>query len=194
MSNIQKLHHQLANRGVVRLQPVMGTIPAPLDNREPLSVGLVQINNSFSGQNYLPYAAGLLQAYVQRNARHPDRYTFRLPVYSRVPVKRAVEHLAGADVIGFSTYVWNIRISLEIARQIKKACPETLIVFGGPQVPDRAEEFLRAHLFIDLAVHGEGEPIFLSWRTFRRALGKACRRSAICTPTASSYSTTAQSV
>ncbi len=161
MSNIQKLHHQLAHRGVVRPQPVVGTIPAPVDNREPLSVGLVQINNSFSGQNYLPYAAGLLQAYVQKNARHPDRYTFRLPVYSRVPVKRAVEHLADADVIGFSTYVWNIRISLEIARQIKKARPETLIVFGGPQVPDRAEEFLRANTFIDLAVHGEGEPIFL---------------------------------
>jgi radical SAM superfamily enzyme YgiQ (UPF0313 family) len=160
MSNIQNLNHELAKRGVVR--PVAaGSIPAPVDNREPLDVGLVQINNSFSGQNYLPYAAGLLQAYVQKNARHPERYSYRLPIYCRIPVKRAVEQLVGADVIGFSTYVWNIRISLEIARQIKEARPETLIVFGGPQVPDRAEEFLRANPFVDLAVHGEGEPIFL---------------------------------
>jgi radical SAM superfamily enzyme YgiQ (UPF0313 family) len=84
-----------------------------------------------------------------------------LPIYSRIPVKQAVEQLLGADVIGFSAYVWNIRISLEVARQIKEQRPETLIVFGGPQVPDRAEEFLRANPFIDIAVHGEGEPIFL---------------------------------
>lgn len=161
MSNIQKLHLRLAEQGVAHSQVVGGVIPAPVDNRELLNIGLVQINNSFSGQNYLPYAVGLLQAYVHNNARHPERYTFRLPIYSRIPVKRAVEQLLGANVIGFSTYVWNIRISLEIARQIKKACPETLIVFGGPQVPDRAEEFLRANPFIDLTVHGEGEPIFL---------------------------------
>jgi radical SAM superfamily enzyme YgiQ (UPF0313 family) len=161
MSNIQKLHRQLANHGVLQSHLSAGSIPTPVDNRDPLTVGLVQINNSFSGQNYLPYAAGLLQAYAQRHARHPARYTFRLPIYSRIPVRRAVEHLLDADVIGFSTYVWNIRISLEIARQIKQQRPGTLIVFGGPQVPDRAEEFLRTNPFIDLAVHGEGEPIFL---------------------------------
>ncbi|MBI3919611.1 MAG: radical SAM protein [Betaproteobacteria bacterium] len=160
MSNIQKLHHRLTEHGVIRQQAV-GTIPVPVENRDPLTVGLVQINNSFSGQNYLPYAAGLLQAYVQAYAKHPGRYTFPLPIYSRIPLKRAVEQVLGVGVIGFSTYVWNIRISLEIARQVKQLQPETLIVFGGPQVPDRAEQFLRANPFIDLAVHGEGEPIFL---------------------------------
>ena len=37
----------------------MGT---PGDNK--LNIGLVQINNSFSGQSYLPYSIGLLQAYA----------------------------------------------------------------------------------------------------------------------------------
>src|SRR5438093_3178669 len=120
MSNIQRMNRKLADLGVVRLQPVAGTISAPVDNRDPLSVGLVQINNSFSGQNYLPYAAGLLQAYVQQHAKHPQRYEFMLPVYARIPVSQAVEHLLGADVIGFSAYVWNIRISLEVARRIKE--------------------------------------------------------------------------
>src|SRR5439155_819011 len=36
-----------------------------------LNVGLVQINNSFSGQNYLPYSVGLLQAYAQKHAAQP---------------------------------------------------------------------------------------------------------------------------
>src|SRR2546425_11785381 len=124
-----------------------------------MKIGLVQINNSFSGQNYLPYAVGLLQAYVQHHAKHPQRYEFLLPVYSRIAVKEAVDQLLGADVVGFSAYVWNIRISLEVARQIKQRRPETLIVFGGPQVPDRAEDFLRQNPFIDLACHGEGEQV-----------------------------------
>jgi len=161
VSNIQKLNQKLVELGLGRLKPARAT-SAEVDNTAPLKVGLVQINNSFSGQNYLPYAAGLLQAYVAKHAKHPQRYTFLLPVYSRIPVQQAVDHLLGADVIGFSTYVWNIRISLEVARRIKAARPETLIVFGGPQVPDRAEEFLRQNPFVDIVSHGEGEPIFLS--------------------------------
>jgi radical SAM superfamily enzyme YgiQ (UPF0313 family) len=161
MSNVQKLNSRLAAAGVIRSEPLVGSIATPVDNQEPLDVALVQINNSFSGQNYLPYATGLLQVYVEKYARHPGRYKFRLPVYSRRLVDETVAHLLGADVIGFSTYVWNIRISLEVARRIKVRRPQTLIVFGGPQVPDRAEEFLRQNTFIDIAVHGEGEAIFL---------------------------------
>jgi len=108
-------------------------------------------------------------------------------VYSRIPVQQAVDHLLGADVIGFSTYVWNIRISLEVARRIKAARPETLIVFGGPQVPDRAEEFLRQNPFVDIVSHGEGEPIFLSiLENFPRRPGKTYRRSATSGRTAHS--------
>ncbi len=130
------------------------------ENSQKVKVGLVQINNSFSGQSYLPYSVGLLQAYVEKHAKDPDRYEFVTPIYARVPVKQAVEQLSGADVVGFSTYVWNIRISLEIARTIKQLKPDTLIVLGGPQVPDKAEEFLRNNPFVDIACHGEGEQIF----------------------------------
>lgn len=127
-----------------------------------IKVGLVQINNSFSGQNYLPYAVAILQAYAQTYAKAPERYEFLLPVYSRIPVSQAVQNLQGAHVVAFSTYVWNIKISLEIARRIKQQNPETLIVFGGPQVPDRSsEEFMRRYPFIDVACHGEGEALFL---------------------------------
>ena len=127
---------------------------------EQVKVGLVQINNSFSNQNYLPYSIGLLQGYVQQQAPSPDRYEFLLPIYCRMPVQNAVEQLSEADVVGFSTYVWNIRISLEIAKALKLKKPETLIVFGGPHVPDRAESFLRQNSFIDLCCHGEGEQVF----------------------------------
>jgi radical SAM superfamily enzyme YgiQ (UPF0313 family) len=121
----------------------------------------VQINNSFSGQNYLPYSVGCLEGYVREKAADPARYRFLRHIYKRMPVRDAVEHLLPADVVGFSTYVWNARISLEIARRLKQRKPEMLIIFGGPQVPDKPECFLREHPFIDVAAHNEGEQTLL---------------------------------
>src|SRR5476649_2798336 len=127
----------------------------------PLKIGLVQINNSFSGQNYLPYSIALLQTYVQKFSPNPERYDFLTPLYKRVRIADAVEQLKDADIIGFSTYVWNGRISLEIARRLKVLKPGIIIMFGGPHVPDQPEEFMRANPQIDLAVHNEGEITFL---------------------------------
>jgi radical SAM superfamily enzyme YgiQ (UPF0313 family) len=124
-------------------------------------VGLVQINNSFSGQNYLPYAVGLLEAHVRRYAANAERFDFLLPVYKRMRVEAAVDELIAADIVGFSCYVWNIRLSLAIAKRLKDRKPDILVVFGGPQVPDRSEEFLRMHPYVDVAVNGEGENAFV---------------------------------
>jgi radical SAM superfamily enzyme YgiQ (UPF0313 family) len=120
---------------------------------------LVQINNSFSGQSYLPYSIGLLQSYALKHHPAPQTLNFMLPIFHRVKVEDAVEELLKADLVLFSTYVWNVRISSEIARKLKEKKPGIGIVFGGPQVPDRAEAFLREHPFVDIAVHGEGERI-----------------------------------
>ena len=73
-----------------------------------IKIGLVQINNSFSGQNYFPYSIGLLQAYAQKNLKHLKRFEFLLPIYSRIKIEEAVEQLKGADIILFITYVWNV--------------------------------------------------------------------------------------
>lgn len=129
--------------------------------RGKLKVGLVQINNSFSGQSYLPYSTGMLQAFAQKHAEDPSRYEFLLPIYSRLPTEEAVSRLSSADVVFFSTYVWNIRISLDIAQRLKKLQPDTVIVMGGPQIPDDGAEFIQRHSFVDLLCHGEGEQTFL---------------------------------
>ncbi|MGH6682189.1 MAG: B12-binding domain-containing radical SAM protein, partial [Bradyrhizobium sp.] len=135
--------------------------PKRVGEGRPLEVGLVQINNSFSGQNYLPYSVALLEGYARHMAAEPERYRFRLPIYKRVSISKAVEQLIGCHIVGFSTYVWNGQISLEIARRLKARRPQTLIIFGGPHVPDQPEAFLRANPFIDVAVHNEGEQTFL---------------------------------
>lgn len=127
-----------------------------------VTVGLAQINNSFSNHNYLPYSVALLQGWVEERAADPARYRFLLPLYRRVRVADAVAHLRDADVVGLSTYVWNVQLSLAIARALKAVRPDVLIVLGGPQVPDQPEAFLRANPAVDVVVHNEGEETFLA--------------------------------
>lgn len=123
-------------------------------------VGLVQINNVFFNSCYFPYSIGLLQAYFQKNSSNKDLFSFLKPVFYRISVAQAVSELIEADIVAFSAYTWNFRISLEIAKQLKKVNPGVFVIFGGPHVPDRAESFLRQYPFIDLACHGEGEETF----------------------------------
>lgn len=126
-----------------------------------MKVGLVQINNSFSGQNYFPYSVGILQAYVQKNVSDKTQVEFMLPIYSRIPVAEAVNRLLPADMVFFSTYVWNGLLSLQIAKQLKEKKPEIVIVFGGPHVPNDSESFMRQHPYIDIGAHNEGETVAL---------------------------------
>lgn len=131
-------------------------------NDSQIVVGTVQINNSFSGQSYFPYSVGILQAYAQKHLVHLQNYQFLSPVFKRISVEEAVERLLPADVVGFSSYVWNAQLSLRIAKRLKEEKPETLIVFGGPHVPNDAGQFLLDNPFVDVAVHGEGEKPFLA--------------------------------
>lgn len=126
-----------------------------------INVGLLQINNSFSGQNYLPLSAGMLQAYAQANLKNPQKFHFLLPIFKRIPIQEATDQLANVDVLFVSTYVWNMQISLEVAKKLKENNPQVLVIFGGPQVPDKDPTFLTTHTFIDLACHGEGEHVAL---------------------------------
>jgi len=127
----------------------------------PIKVGLAQINNRFSGQVYLPLSAGLLQSYAQKNLEELENYEFLPFIYSRTSVDDAVSQLIQADIVGFSSYVWNFQLSIKIAESLKQRKPKIIIVFGGPHVPDNSEEYLRDYPFIDIACHGEGEKIFL---------------------------------
>lgn len=133
-----------------------------MHSNSKVKVGLVQVNNSFSNQNYFPYSVGILQAYAEKYLKEQNNFEFLLPIYSRVPVTIAVEKLSDADIVFFSTYLWNMNISLKIAEEVKKNKPEIVIVFGGPQVPNRVENFIRQYNFIDITCHGEGEIPFLN--------------------------------
>ncbi len=130
--------------------------------KDQVRVGLAQISEQRGEHYYFPYSVGLLQAYAQRWARAPERYQFLPPVHHRVSIPEGVEALKEVDIAGFSTYIWNIKRSLALAQSLKLSHPQILILFGGPQVPNDAESFLRAHPYIDVCAHGEGENTFLA--------------------------------
>ena len=184
---------------------------APIRNKagvdaaaDTVKIGLVQINNSFSGQNYLPYSIALLQTYVQKFAPDPGRYEFLTPLYKRVRIADAVEALKDADLVGFSTYVWNGRISLEIARRLKALKPGIVIVFGGPHVPDQPEAFLRANppdrprrpqrgrAHVPAAARGLARPRRLGGAA-RRQHGQGRRLASCATPTSTVCATSTRS-
>ena len=105
-----------------------------LQGKKMTTIGLIQINNSFSGQNYLPYSTACLESYLREHSSKQEDLVFLPHIYKRAPISEIVARTKDADIIGFSTYVWNAQISLETARRIKDNWPEKLIVFGGEDV------------------------------------------------------------
>lgn len=61
-----------------------------------------------------------------------------------------------AEIVAFSCYIWNACYVLRLAEDLKKVCPGTIVVFGGPEASFHAEEML-AHWFVDYVVCGEAE-------------------------------------
>lgn len=62
-----------------------------------------------------------------------------------------------ADIYCFSCYIWNIDEMLSAAEKLKKLLPDSVIVFGGPEVSYESEEFFSSHEYVDFIVQGEGE-------------------------------------
>ncbi len=63
----------------------------------------------------------------------------------------------GADIIGFSCYLWNIEMIKKLVRMIKQVSPSTLIFLGGPEVSYNTEDWMAESPGIDYIIAGEGE-------------------------------------
>jgi len=63
------------------------------------------------------------------------------------------------DVVSFSSYIWNIEKTLEIAKLIKEKT-DCAIILGGPEVSYRAKNILENYQFVDFVLSGEGEKSF----------------------------------
>jgi len=64
------------------------------------------------------------------------------------------------DVIGFSCYIWNVQMILELLRELKKVLPQVPVWLGGPEVTYDAPKLLKENPAITGVMIGEGEATF----------------------------------
>lgn len=79
------------------------------------------------------------------------------------------------DIVGFSSYLWNIEYVMSLVCDLKKLLPDTTILLGGPEVSYHPEEVLLQHKEVDLILAGEGEKTFYEYLSYRQ--GKAGKKA-----------------
>lgn len=109
---------------------------------------------------YFPLATGQLRAYAETIPEIRENYQFMPFIFLRDAPERIVAQYHSPSVAAFSCSMWNINLSLEVARQVKEKFPGCLIVFGGPSVPLEPTDFFMRYPFVDVTVRGEGEHTF----------------------------------
>mgnify|MGYP001594940855 CR=1 FL=1 len=124
------------------------------------NVYLVQVNNTFGDNCFLPYSVGLIQAYCQSLEWVNKEYYFKELIYLRERPDAIVERMENPDVVGFSCYIWNWEFNKVLAKKVRESYPGCLIVFGGPHVPMSPELQADIPYYVDVVVHHEGEVAF----------------------------------
>lgn len=78
---------------------------------------------------------------------------------------------ASPDIIGFSCYIWNMTLVIDLISTLKKVLPNTKIFLGGPEVSYDTYDVL-TQTNADFILVGEGEKPFLELMQLTRKLDK----------------------
>jgi radical SAM superfamily enzyme YgiQ (UPF0313 family) len=117
---------------------------------------LVGINAKYIHSNPALYS---LQAYA---GEEPSQYV-DLAEYTINQTKSSILadiYRRNPDAVGFSCYIWNISMILDIARDLAQIRPNMPIWLGGPEVSYDSERLLETYSFITGIIAGEGEAAF----------------------------------
>lgn len=109
---------------------------------------------------YLPYSPAILWSYAQQFDSVSEQYELGDFIWRRDPIEEVVQLLSKCAVVGFSTYIWNRSYNNVLARELKKANPDILILFGGPEPPIEKPDFFKKFPYVDICVKQEGEITF----------------------------------
>jgi radical SAM superfamily enzyme YgiQ (UPF0313 family) len=99
-------------------------------------------------------------SYSLADPRIRERFEATDWIWQRESLDEVSQQLAQNDIVTFSTYIWNHRYNYELARQIRAINPDTLIVFGGPEVAITDPNLFIDNPFMDLVICYEGEITF----------------------------------
>lgn len=116
--------------------------------------------------NLLPLAAGQLVARLRHEKEFLGNYNLCEIIFRRPETpEELVSKVEDVFIMGFSCFLWNMNISLQTAKEVKKKFPNALIVTGGPSIPkdpELTEDFFKQYPEIDVICIGEGEEVFVS--------------------------------
>ena len=124
---------------------------------EMYKVSSSQFNYLYGDQIHFPYSIGRLVTYVKTNKNINSQFKFDRTFIFRDQLNNYAEQSYDSDILLCSCYVWNWEVTKQLAKKVKATNPNCLIIFGGPQVPNRTENFFEENPFVDIIVHGEGE-------------------------------------
>lgn len=96
-----------------------------------------------------------LKAYCKED--FPDIYIEEYTINQNTDYIAREIYKKNPEIIAFSSYIWNMEETLEIAEILKIVSPNTKIILGGPEVTYNGEDVLREYDFIDYVIFGEGE-------------------------------------
>lgn len=107
-------------------------------------------------------AFGYLKAYLSKFPQWQEVDFKTVDYYQNESIDTIAEEVRARRpaMVLFSVYVWNFGLYRELARRIKEADPDVLIVLGGPEVSDDTVELLSDNPSFDVIVTGEGEHTF----------------------------------
>jgi len=121
------------------------------------NVYLAQVNYQFGRNAFLPYSVGIIQAYCEQIPEISENFEFVDLMFRRTDPDEVASNMVDPAVLGLSCYIWNWEYNKALAKSVKAAHPDCLIVFGGPQVPNNSADFFDTHAYVDILVHFAGE-------------------------------------
>ncbi len=149
----------------VPLDQLRVTLAAASIGREEELPGFDEVRD-FASESY-NLAIGSLAAAARHKADLADRVEIELLDleitwdHKRLPPEAPDAVLATEpDLVGLSCYCWSVDTLLDLARRIKTAQPEVMIVLGGPSAGPVAEELLAHRPEVSAVARGEGEGTF----------------------------------
>jgi len=110
--------------------------------------------------HYLPYSAGVIWSYALTDPWIRENFECTDMIWRREAIDDVVARLAQNDVVAFSTYVWNHQYNYTVARAVKAANPDCVIIFGGPEPAITDPDIFRKEPYMDMIICFEGEITF----------------------------------
>ena len=111
----------------------------------------------------VPLAAAYLRYALSRSAERRHFCARTLPAADRWDDARVVAAIVARrpTVLACTLYLWNIERTLAILDGVRRQWPSLTVIVGGPEVA-RDHPFLFRSRSVDVAIAGEGEPVFVA--------------------------------